>query len=89
MPCTPLVKVFDNTAPVRDKTTFGSFAQNGEPTFSSDVNAMQTKAYEGGWSAAIEGNDGNPLKEDFNALGYVLSSQIKYMYQMGVPTWNS
>lgn len=60
----------------------------GAPAFSSDPTAIQSAAWLNGLNAALVGNR-SPAVEDLNALFYVLSYQIAYILQSGIPEYDA
>ena len=73
-------------APTDTLPVFGSLAASA-PSYSSDVFALQTAAWLNAWETAVIGTQ-SPTKEDFQTLGYVLSAQIAYLMQAGMPEWD-
>jgi len=84
-----LQKLFCN-----DVSAAGNVAQFGSlaaaaPTFSKDPAVIQALgAFTQGWQSATVGNQ-SPALEDFNGLLYLLTYQIAYVLQKGVPQWIS
>lgn len=74
-------------APTGNIVAFGSLAA-GSPSFSSDVSALQTSAWDYGWSNAVVGTQ-QPALEDDNAINYVFSKQLAYLFQAGIPEWDA
>ena len=65
---------------------FGSLAA-GTPNYSKDPDVIQQLGqYAQGWSAAVLGTK-SPAMEDRNAIDYLLSYQIAYLLQRGIPEW--
>jgi hypothetical protein len=59
------------------------------PNYSSDLDVIQSLAAWGeGWASAVISNH-FPAVQDLNALYYVLTKQIAYLMQNGIPEWNS
>ncbi len=81
-------KVFGSTAGALQISKFGSLAA-GAPVFDTDPDVIQQLAnFEQGWFAAILGNS-NPAIEDMNALFYLYAYQLAYIFQSGVPEWQT
>ncbi len=84
-------KVFGSNAPGSGDGTigiFGSFAA-GNPLASTDLTVIQSlQAWFDGWLHAIIGQNGPPI-EDMNALFYVITTQLSYIFQAGISEWNS
>ena len=67
---------------------FGSLAALA-PTFSKDPAVIQAlSAFTQGWQSATIGNQ-SPALEDFNGLLYLITYQLAYVLQKGVPEWIS
>jgi hypothetical protein len=66
---------------------WGSLAA-GSPAYSDDPDDIQTAAWLSGLNNALIGNR-SPALEDLNGLFFVLSRQIAYMLQSGIPEWNT
>jgi hypothetical protein len=66
---------------------FGSL-KAGVVGYSLDPDDIQTAAYLNGWADAVINNDAPPL-EDMNALFYLLSYQLAYIFQAGIPEWDA
>ncbi len=70
---------------------FGSLAA-GAPAYSLDPDSIQTARYLNAWAAALVNAPGglaSPALQDMNALFFLLSRQLAYLFQAGVPEWNS
>lgn len=75
-----------------DVGIFGS-KYNGSPLSSTDPDSIQdlsnpASSWLSGWSKAIVSSQA-PCMEDMNGAMYVLSYMAKYLYQTGIPEWNS
>lgn len=66
---------------------FGS-KKAGASAWSSDPDSIQSAHYLNGWTDAVVSNQA-PCMDDMNALQYVFSYMIKYLYQTGLPEWLS
>lgn len=67
---------------------FGSLAA-GSPAYSSDADTIQSlDAWTNGWAAATVNNQ-SPAFQDFNGYQYVVTRQLAYLMQAGIPEWNS
>lgn len=60
----------------------------GSVNYSSDIDAIQSENWLTGLFGAIS-PDKAPYVQDLNAIFYVLSKQLAYIFQAGVPEWNS
>jgi len=82
-----LQKVFAGSA--TDIGVFGSGA-TGDKTLSTDVSTLQgLGAWLTGWATATIGAKKFPPLEEMNALHYVETTQLAYLFQEGVPEYNS
>ena len=80
-------KVFAGSA--TNNGVFGSL-QAGSGQLSNDVETIQSlPAYEEGWNAATTSSELLPPLEEFQGLQYVNSYQQAYMFQEGIPEWDS
>jgi hypothetical protein len=67
---------------------FGSL-KAGAPVYSTDLDTIQALAAWGeGWNSGVI-NSYNPTIQDFNALIYVITRQLAYLFQAGIPEWDS
>lgn len=80
-------KIFGDNAPGTQITAFGT-AMTNNPVFTKDPALLQTAASLGGWEAAIEA-DKAPFEEDTNGLCYLITRQLAYLYQQGIPEWDA
>lgn len=60
----------------------------GTVNYSSDIDAIQNERWLTGLFGAIS-PDKAPYVQDLNAIFYVLSKQLAYIFQAGIPEWNS
>ena len=80
-------QIFASTAGDEAIAKFGSLAA-GSPGFSTDPDEIQTDEYKGGWESAVIGQ-ASPAMEDRNALDYLYSRQLGYLYQQGIPEYSA
>jgi len=81
-------KLFGSAANAGEIGKFGSLAA-GSPTTTTDPAVMQALGnWDGGWFSAVLGGN-SPAIEDMNSLHYVAFYQLAYLFQSGVPEWNS
>jgi hypothetical protein len=66
---------------------FGSL-KAAAPAYSKDPDTIQSTAWDEGWKAATVNNQA-PALQDLNALDYLLSRQIAYILQAGVPEYDA
>lgn len=85
-------KVFGSTAGINQIAEFGSLANGTPATYSGSTISpaiVQTLSqYLSGWFSAVIGANSPPM-EDLNALFYLLSYQLAYLFQEGIPEWDS
>lgn len=66
---------------------YGSY-KSGNKSYSDDLDQIQTNSWLNGLIGSI-----NPLKapylQDLNAIFYTITKQLAYMFQAGIPQWNS
>lgn len=65
---------------------FGSGAE-GAPAYSGDLDVLQSlDAYIEGFASAVINNSA-PAMQDMNTLHYIVTTQLAYLFQQGVPLW--
>lgn len=81
-------EIFCNVAPTGKLGVFGSYAA-GAPAYSNDVETLQeSSAYGSGLSGALI-NNAPPAIQDFDGLFYMLTTQIAYLLETGIPEYNA
>lgn len=81
-------KVFGDNGVATDFDQIGSAAA-GSIVTSKDPDVIQALSnYLDGWSACVLANS-SPVKEDMNALDFLITRQLAYLFQTGVPEWNA
>ena len=80
-------QIFASSAGDEAVAKFGSLAA-GSPGFSTDPDEIQTNEYKGGWESAVIGQ-ASPAMEDRNALDYLYSRQLGYLYQQGIAEYSA
>lgn len=79
---------FGTTAGTNQLVQYGSFAA-GTPVYSSDPATMQAlDNFLTGWFGGVVGSE-SPCIEDMNTLFYLAFYQLRYLFQAGVPEWDS
>lgn len=83
--------IFGSSAIVGQMKVFGSLA-NATPTTATDIGTGSTgvqnlSQFLSGWFAGILGG-GNPAIEDMNGLFWMLTQQLAYIFQAGIPEWD-
>jgi hypothetical protein len=81
-------KVFGATGATGVLGQFGSF-KNGSPTYSNDPDVIQALSNFGQGLAAGIVNNAPPAIQEIDALFYLISRQIAYLLQTGIPEWNA
>lgn len=79
-------KIFGVNAPSDDIAVMGSF-KTGTPVYTDDVEKLQNTAYESGYGATLIANEA-PFMEEQNSVPYILSKQLAYMFQEGIPEYD-
>lgn len=81
-------KQFGLTGPTGDFGQFGSLF-DGAKTFTKDPATIQSlDNFLNGWGEAVQGGT-RPALEDFNSLFLLAFRQIAYMFQEGIPEWET
>lgn len=80
-------QIFGSNAPSTQITAFGT-AMTANPVYTTDPAELQTNASLDGWDAAIEA-DKAPFEEDTNGLFYLITRQLAYLFQQGIPEWDA
>jgi len=80
-------KIFAESA--TNNGVFGSLQAN-DPTISNDPDVIQGRsAYANGWNDAAYSSELLPPLEEFQALQYLFSRQLAYLFQEGIAEWNT
>ncbi|MCK5611980.1 hypothetical protein KAR91_59470 [Candidatus Pacearchaeota archaeon] len=85
-------EIFAVSAPAGLVRQFGSLAE-GSPLTTTDPEVIQALAtrYDIGWqAAAVTSGEGNivPALEDFNALFFLITYQLFYLFEQGIAEWD-
>ena len=80
-------KIFAKNAAAGQITTFGSI-KDGSPVYSTSASAIMNSNFEGGWSSAVE-DDYAPYRQDRNAVDTAVTQQLAYLFQEGIPEYDS
>lgn len=80
-------KIFASGSAQNQVTSFGSI-KAGAVDYTKDVADIQTEAFEGGWSSAVQ-DDYAPYRQDRNAVDFVTTSQLAYVFQEGLPEYDA
>lgn len=68
-------------------TAFGT-AKNDSPTYTNNISEIQNTNFLYGWTPALL-PDKAPFKEDSNALFYLITRQLAYIFQEGMPEYDA
>ncbi len=80
-------KIFAENA--TNNGVFGSL-QAGNPITTNDVEQIQSlPAYSQGWNAATMASELLPPLEEFQAIQYMITRQMSYFFQEGIPEWGA
>lgn len=83
-----LQKIFGSSAGTDQIGKFGSLAA-GSPEYTTDIALIQSLSnYLEGWYGAVLGNN-SPAIQDVNALDYLITKQLAYLFQAGIPEWDA
>lgn len=81
-------KIFAGNVPVTNVVAeFGSLAK-GAAGYTGDPDGIQTTEYQEGWASALINNYA-PCTQDLNALFYLVTRQLAYIFQAGISEYNS
>ncbi len=80
-------KIFGSNAPADDIAALGSF-KTGTPIYTDNIATLQNETFEEGYSAALVANEA-PFMEEQNSIPYVLSKQLAYNFQEGIPEYDT
>lgn len=81
-------KVFASTASGTQVGVFGSLAA-GSPAYTSDPTTVQSlSAFLSGWYSAVIGGN-SPAIQDMNSLFFLGFRQLAYLFQAGIPEWDT
>lgn len=82
-------KIFCDDVPATNVVAVFGSLKEGDPEFSKDPDAIQSlPAYGAGWAGATVLNQA-PALQDMNALQYLFSRQLAYVFQNGIPEYDA
>lgn len=81
-------KLFAENSPNDQVTTFGSPTLDN-PVFSKDPAQIQTAEYSNGFFPTILDGAIRPYAEDMNGLFYLISYQLKYIFEQGLSEYDA
>lgn len=80
-----VMEIYGENAATRDIIAYGSDI-SGNIVETKDPDVIQTEAYKTGVRAAVVGNNSTTL-QNRQALDFLFSRQLKYLFQKGIPEW--
>jgi hypothetical protein len=82
-------KIFASDAAANEIEQIGSL-RNGSPVYTTDPVVLQALAqYLGGLLDCVSSDKYIPALEDINAMYFLLTRQLAYLFQEGIPEWDS
>lgn len=81
-------KLFGSNASASEVTQFGSYAAGAPLPTANPLTIQALSQFLGGWSDAVLG-DNSPALEDMNAIHLLYAYQLAYIFENGVPEWDS
>lgn len=83
-------KIFADSAAASQITVFGSIKENSPnpPDYSKDPDLIQSNEFMQGWTGATQ-DDYAPYRQDMNAIQYLVTRQLAYLFQAGIPEYDS
>lgn len=81
--------IFGTTGPVSEFGQIGSDA-NGAATNTKDISQIQSLSqYAAGLFSIFPNADEPPIAEEINSMYYMITAQIAYLMQAGIPEWDT
>lgn len=82
-------KIFAGNTTISEEqiAVFGSKTQTGTMAFSKDPDVIQNENWQNGWQNATVLEEA-PFEEDFNAIDFVESYNLAYLFQKGIPEYS-
>lgn len=80
-------KIFCSQGGSNQTVAFGT-AKNENPTYTTDADLIQNPNFLAGWTPALL-PDKAPFKEDSNSLFYLITRQLAYLFQEGIPEYDA
>lgn len=80
-------KIFAGNTTSDQITAFGT-AKTSSPVYTTDLDAIQTNTYTQGWTPSLM-SDLAPYLQDSNALWFLITSQLSYLFQQGIAEWDA
>lgn len=80
-------KIFAKNAGAQGTTVYGSTAA-GNTQYATDIGMLQSDAWETGLEAGVI-TDKAPVLQDDNTVKKVVTQQLAYLFQKGIPEWEA
>lgn len=80
-------KIFGSNAQSQEIGRFGSLAANNVQYATTPAQVQELDRYLRGWFGAVVGNN-SPAIQDVNALFFMITYQLAYIMQRGIPEWD-
>lgn len=80
-------KIFAGSTTSDQITAFGT-AKTTNPIYTTDLDTIQTDTYTQGWTPSLM-SDLAPYLQDSNALWYLVTTQLAYLFQQGIAEWDA
>jgi microcystin-dependent protein len=81
-------KLFGENSAQDEMTSFGS-PTLGTPTFTRDLDIIQSTEFANGWFPTILDGAIRPYAEDMNGMFYLFTYQLKYLFEQGIPEYDA
>ena len=81
-------KLFGENSAQDEMTSFGS-PTLGTPTFTRDLDVIQSTEFANGWFPTILDGAIRPYAEDMNGMFYLFTYQLKYLFEQGIPEYDA
>jgi hypothetical protein len=82
-----LQKIFGSTGGTGEFGQFGSDSEGAAVTTKNLATIQALASYDQGWFAATDNANEPPRIQDQNGLDLLITSQLKYLFQEGLPDW--
>jgi len=81
-------KIFADLGYTGNLGQFGSYA-SGSPTYTDNVETMQALSAWGSGIGAALVNSAPPALQDMDGIGYLITKQLSYLFQSGIPEYSA
>ena len=79
-------KIFGQNAATDDIAALGSF-KTGTPIYTDNLTTLQNSNFETGFASALVADEA-PFMEEQNSIPYVITKQLAYLFQEGIPEYD-